>query len=253
MKTQAITHNPKPRVTRYTRSQLRFLLGLRRASPLLLPLLAFGASFGLYARQIGFDSIAAMAMSMLTFAGSAQFAALGTLAAGGGTLAVLLAVTLINSRYLSMGLTLAPHLRGPSWRRVLAGQLMVDESWLLSRQRNGRHRSEWFLAVGLAEWLVWALGTLLGLLFALHLPSPEKLGLDMAITAFFLALMHSQLQQRDTALRRNNCIAAIGSALLALLLLPTGQPGLAMLLAPLPALLWLSVTHRRRTPDTHSL
>lgn len=230
----------------WSATQLRFLAGSRRAVPLLLPLLAFGISFGLYARQTGFDAGAALLMSMITFSGGAQFAALGALAAGSGLLAAVLAVVLINSRFLSMGLTLAPDLRGSRWQRLLAGQLLVDETWLLSRRRNGRHRWEFFLAVGVIEWLIWALGTLLGLLFAEHLPAPETLGLDMAVAAFFLALMAGQLNDG------NKRAAAIGSALLALLLLPFGQPGLALLLAPLPALIWLSLPTRARSPVTNN-
>ncbi|NQD38107.1 branched-chain amino acid permease [Permianibacter sp. IMCC34836] len=238
--------NKKP-----SRNQLRFIAGLQRAFPLLLPLLAFGISFGLYARQVGFDSSAAMAMSMITFAGGAQFAALGALAAGSGLIAALLAVLLINSRYLSMGLTLANSLPASRWKQFLAGQLLVDETWLLSRRKNGRHRFEFFLAVGIAEWLIWALGTLLGLAFAEHLPAPETLGLDMAIAAFFLALMAGQLDHPDKR------AAAIGSAALALLLLPLAQPGLALLLAPLPALIWLSLRRNnggnRQTPPQRNL
>lgn len=221
------------------RSRLRLLLGLKRFLPLALPLFAFGASFGLYAKQIGFAGEAAVAMSLLTFAGAAQFAALGVVAAGGGMFALAMAVLLINSRYLSMGLTVAPALPKHRVARLASAQLMVDESWLLSRNRRGRHCHELFIGVGIAEFLLWALGTVAGVICAGWLPSAETLGVDIGITAFFLALLAGQLDSREKRL------AAISSAVLTLLLILLNLSSLALLLAPLPILIYLSVRPTR--------
>ena len=52
-------------------------------TPLLPAVLAFGVSFGVLARAAGFDGTASIVMSLTTFAGSAQFAAVSVLSAGG--------------------------------------------------------------------------------------------------------------------------------------------------------------------------
>ncbi|QGX39950.1 AzlC family ABC transporter permease [Permianibacter aggregans] len=230
------------------RARLRVLLGVKRFIPLALPLLAFGASFGLYATQIGFAGEAAIAMSLLTFAGAAQFAALGVVATGGSLLALALAVLLINARYLSMGLTVSSTLPKRRIARLFCAQLMVDESWLLSRNRRGRHSSELFIGVGIAEFLLWALGTVVGVWFAAWLPSAQTLGIDIGITAFFLALLAGQLDNQEKRL------AAISSGVLTLILILVNLSQLALLLAPLPILIYLSIRQVRltRKPSTEN-
>jgi len=66
-------------------------------------------------------------MSLTTFAGSAQLAAVSVLGAGGGAAAAILAAVLLNSRYVPIGLSAASALDGGRLRRALEAQLVVDE------------------------------------------------------------------------------------------------------------------------------
>jgi predicted branched-subunit amino acid permease len=53
------------------------------------------------------------------FAGSAQFAAVSIIAGGGGVGSAVGAAALMNSRFLSMGVALAPSLPGGALKRAL--------------------------------------------------------------------------------------------------------------------------------------
>jgi predicted branched-subunit amino acid permease len=77
-------------------------------------------------------------MSATTFAGSAQFAAASILADGGTVAAAIAAALLLNARYAPIGVSVAPWLAGPRWRRFLHAQLVVDESWAISARGEGR-------------------------------------------------------------------------------------------------------------------
>ena len=77
-------------------------------------------------------------MSATTFAGSAQFAAASVLGAGGGVAAAVAAAVLLNARYAPIGVSVAPYLTGPWWSRFLHGQLVVDESWAIAAEGEGR-------------------------------------------------------------------------------------------------------------------
>jgi len=70
--------------------------------------------------------------SATTFAGSAQFAAVSVLGAGGSVVAAVLAAGLLNARYAPMSIAAAGVFRGRWWRRLLEAQLLVDESWALA-------------------------------------------------------------------------------------------------------------------------
>lgn len=85
--------------------------GLRTGLPVAIAGLALAMSFGVIASPV-IGGTEAIVMSTIVFAGSAQFGAIAVLAAGGGPLAAILAGILLNSRYVPMGLALAPSLEG---------------------------------------------------------------------------------------------------------------------------------------------
>jgi len=87
-------------------------------------------------------AIEAMAMSVLVFAGAAQFAAVGYVASGLAWPGVILLTALLNARHLLYSAALAPWLRDrPAPRRALMAHLLTDEAFALSIthfQRLGR-------------------------------------------------------------------------------------------------------------------
>ena len=130
----------------------------------------------------------------------------------------MLAAVLLNSRYLPMGVSVAPDLRGSPLRRLLVAQIVVDESWAVARTRDGVDAGR-LLGAGLVLYLAWVAGTAAGLLLAGVLPEPQTLGLDAAFPALFLALLVAGVRNRtDTAV-------ALGGAGLALALTPVLPPG----------------------------
>ena len=66
--------------------------------------------------------------SATAFAGSTQFAAVSVLSGGGTLVAAVVAALLLNARCAPIGASVAPRLHCPCWRRLLVGQLTVDES-----------------------------------------------------------------------------------------------------------------------------
>lgn len=203
--------------------------GARLAAPLAVAVGLFGVPFAVLARDAGMTPAATLVMSATTFAGSAQFAAAAVLQAGGGAAAAVLAAVLLNSRYLPMGVSVAPDLGGSPLRRLLMAQLVVDESWGVARTRDGVDAGR-LLGAGLVLYLAWVAGTAAGLLLAGVLPEPRTLGLDAAFPALFLALLVAGVRNRtDTAV-------ALGGAGLALALTPVLPPGLPLLAAGLAAL-----------------
>ena len=111
--------------------------GVRASRPYLLPTLALGVSFGILARDAGWGVVAPVVASLVVFSGSAQFALVAVLAAGGGALAAVGAAALVNARFAPLGLALGPALRGGRVRRALEAQANVDASWVLAHRGDG--------------------------------------------------------------------------------------------------------------------
>ena len=149
-----------------------------------------GLSFGVLARTSGLSLAMTCAMSLLVFAGGAQFLAIATIAAGGTPLAAVLGGLVLNARHLPYGLTIAPLLRGPLWKRALSSQLVLDESTALALAQPtpalGRLA---FYACGCCLFAAWNLGTLIGALAGGAIGDPATLGLDAAFPASMLALL----------------------------------------------------------------
>jgi 4-azaleucine resistance transporter AzlC len=206
--------------------------GLRAVAPLVPAVFAFGVSFGVLAQAEGFGALASIAMSLTTFAGSAQFAVVSVLGAGGTTAAAIGAAVLLNARYAPMALSAAPVFRGGPLRRLLEAQLLVDESWALA-QRGGRFDRRVMLAAGFALYVGWNAGTATGVVAGDALADPATLGLDAAFPALFLALLAPWLRDR-TALA-----AALLGAGIALALTPVTPAGIPVIAATAACLVGL--------------
>jgi predicted branched-subunit amino acid permease len=164
-------------------------------------------------------------MSLTTFAGSAQFAAASILDEGGAVAAAIAAAVFLNFRYAPIAVSVAPLFRGPPWRRLLEAQLVVDESWAISNRGDGRFDRGLLLGAGLVLFPVWVLATTVGVLAGDLLGNPERLGLDAAFPALFLALLIPQIRSRQAL------AAALGGAAVALALVPFTPPGLPIVAA----------------------
>ena len=219
-------HAPPPRPV------CGYRAGLRAVAPLVPAVLAFGASFGVLAQAAGFGPAASLVMSLTTFAGSAQFAAVSVLGAGGTAAAAIVAAVLLNVRYGPMALSAAGVFRGSRLRRLVEAQLLVDESWALA-QRGGGFDRRIMIGAGLGLYAGWNAGTAIGVLAGDALADPTTLGLDAAFPALFLALLAPLVRDR-TALA-----AALLGAGIALALTPITPAGIPVIAATAACLVGL--------------
>jgi 4-azaleucine resistance transporter AzlC len=203
----------------------------RAILPLALAVFGFGISFGVLARSAGMGVVAPIVMSATTFAGSAQFAAVSIAGAGGSVGAAVAAALLLNARYVPIGISVAPSLDGPLWRRFLLGQLTVDESWALSARGDGRFDIRTLALAGFSLLVSWVCGTTIGVFAGKLLADPTRFGLDAAFPALFLALLAPQLRTP-----RAHGTAIAGGAL-ALALIPFSPPGVPIIAASAACLL----------------
>lgn len=205
--------------------------GVRAGLPYAGASAVLALSFGVVATDAGFPAVAAVVMSAVVFAGSAQFAAVGILAAGGGLGAATAAAALMNSRFVPMGFALGPSLKGSRVRRTLEGQAMVDSSWAMSARGDGRFDRHYLFGHTGVQYVGWVLGTTAGVVA----PSmdAQALGLDAVFPAFFLTILAGELRDR---LR---LAVALAGAAIALALVEITPPGVPVLVASLAALVGL--------------
>src|SRR4051812_28018606 len=205
--------------------------GVRAGLPYAMAGFLLSLSFGVLARNAGFSAIQAIVTSFIVYAGSAQFAALSIFASGGGLAPAVAAAALVNSRFLPMGIALAPSLPGGPLKRALQGQTVVDASWAMANRGDGSF-DRWFLFGATAiQYVTWFAGTAAGALGGDVLGDPNKLGLDAVFPAFFMALLLAELRDR-----RSRGVA-LGGAVIALALVPFAPAGVPVLAASAAAIL----------------
>jgi 4-azaleucine resistance transporter AzlC len=208
---------------------------LQAAAPIALAVFVFGASFGVLAVAARLPAWSVVLMSVLVFAGSAQFAALGVIAAGGSVLAAIFAGALLNLRFIATGIAVTRSLPAGRLLRSLLAQLSIDESYAMSVRAGapGRPDGRTLLVTGACLYAMWIAGTLIGVLFGPVLGDPKRFGLDAAFPAGFVALLWPLLSGRHAV----RC--AIGGAVAALALAPFTPPGIPLAGAALVGL-WLA-------------
>jgi 4-azaleucine resistance transporter AzlC len=192
----------------------------------------FGASFGVLAGATGLGVAKTCAMSLLVFTGGSQFAAVGVIQSGGSAGTALGSALLLAARHTAYGVTLSPFLRAvPFRRRLLGAHLVLDESTAMATaQTNAEDAAGAFWITGVAVFVCWNLGTLLGAVAGSSIGDPSTFGLDAAFPAGFIALVAPHLR------RRPGQIAACMGALVALILTPVTQPGVPVIVAAIAVL-----------------
>jgi 4-azaleucine resistance transporter AzlC len=176
------------------------LQGARDALPIVLGYVPIGFAYGVLARKSGISHLDTVLMSVLVFAGSAQFIAVGLLAAGASALSVVATTFVVNLRHLLMTAALSPHLRG--WgkgRLALFAAEVTDETFALHAARFSAAAPETAraFASNATAHASWVAGTLLGVAASGLVADVRPLGLDYALPAMFIALLCLQLKGRS--------------------------------------------------------
>lgn len=180
--------------------QREFCQGMRDMLPLLVGAMPFGIIYGTLAAGAGLSAAQAIGMSLLVFAGSAQFIVLSLLSGGAGAAVVLLTTLVVNLRHALYSATLQPFVRHlpAHWRAPLAFWL-TDEAFAVVQHRyaeddHSAHKHWYFLGAALAMYLNWQLCTLIGVLFGQHVPNLAAWGLDFAMLATFIGVVVPMLR-----------------------------------------------------------
>ena len=177
----------------YSRRQ-EFLAGARDISPLLLGAAPFGLIYGTLAVASGLSAAAAMAMSLIVFAGSAQFVAVGLVAVGTPVLIIIATTFIVNLRHMLYSATLLPHLKylPQRWLIPLAF-LLTDETFAVTvhrfRKGDDSPYKHWYqLGSSVSMYVNWQIWCVLGLLLGDRIPDAAGWGLDVAMPIAFIGM-----------------------------------------------------------------
>ncbi|MCT3030170.1 AzlC family ABC transporter permease [Pediococcus parvulus] len=178
--------------------KLNFETGVKDALPTVFGYIGIGLAFGIVGKTSGLSVLEIFLMSLITYAGSAQFIMVSLLLVGSSIPFIMLSVFLVNARFILMSTTVAQYFRQDSiWQNIGIGTLLTDESFALSMNKlnftNHRLAPSWFHGANLVAYLTWALATAAGGILGNLVGDPKAFGLDFALVAMFIGLLYLQM------------------------------------------------------------
>jgi 4-azaleucine resistance transporter AzlC len=167
--------------------------GLLAGLPVALGYLPTAVAFGLMARSLQIPSLIACLMSVLIFAGAAQFMGIQMLAAGASAPQVILATFLLNLRHLLMSASLSQKLENgiAAGGRAAISFGVTDETFAVATLRTGGGKlsPSFLLGLNTVAYAAWVGGTTIGVLLGQKLAVTVQESLAISLYAMFIALL----------------------------------------------------------------
>ena len=182
-------------------------------SALSLAVIPWGILSGTIAINIGLTLFQAQAMSLFIFAGAAQLSAMTLLSGGSSMLAIGSSVFAISSRHLlySVDLRKDIHKLPIKWKIPLAF-FLTDEMYAVTKaymHKSGKFSKLYSLWAGIVFYITWNVSTYIGIVMGEHIENLDKIGLDFAIVAVFVAITAEHL--KSIAMFVTTVVSAIAS------------------------------------------
>jgi predicted branched-subunit amino acid permease len=196
-----------------------FRRGLRDGLVVVVPVIAFGAAYGVLAVEAGLSPLLTVFSSVVIVSGAAQFTLVGLLAAG--PVPVLVAATGLGLRHLPMSATLAD-LIGPQplRTRLRLAWILVDETFGLTIRAVYSGVDDVVAYKSAADLLLfssWVTSTAVGAWFGDAI-DPEAVGVAVLFPLLFLGLAAPLVTKRRDWIVAG---AALAVTVLATMTLPT--------------------------------
>ncbi|WP_280769302.1 AzlC family ABC transporter permease [Salipaludibacillus daqingensis] len=188
--------------------------GLASGIPIALGYMPVALTFGLISGATGLTVIEAVFMSMIVFAGAAQYMALSMIALGSTAVEIIFATFIVNFRHLLMSASIHEGAETSTLRkRVFYGFFLTDEVFAVASTSNRPIRSQYIIGVGLVAYSSWVCFTGVGYFAGAFLPEIIQESMAIALYALFIALLVPSVKTQGKVVIRLALLGAIFNAI----------------------------------------
>lgn len=163
--------------------------------PVLTGYLVLGFGFGIVLKANGYGILMAFVMSLMIYAGSMQYVAIGLLTSGASLITVALTTLMVNARHLFYGISMIDKYKNTGKRKPYLIFALTDETYSLvcndTSDVPAENRKDYYLLVSLFNQIYWIAGSLLGAAVGSVVKFNSE-GIDFALTALFLTVFIEQ-------------------------------------------------------------
>jgi 4-azaleucine resistance transporter AzlC len=169
-----------------------FFAGVAEVAPVVVAYIPIGLLWGTLAAAKGLSPLEALLMSVIVFAGSAQFVAVDMWHDPVPVLLLTFTALIVNVRHVLMSASLSRHIEAiPRALHPIVAYFLTDESWALAERRALQEplTLAFYLGVSLPLAATWWIATGVGAMLGRALGDPSAIGLDFAFSAMFIAIL----------------------------------------------------------------
>ncbi|WP_323173624.1 AzlC family ABC transporter permease [Natrialba sp. PRR66] len=184
-------------------SRTDFLAGAQAITPIALGVIPFGLIAGVAMVNAGIPPHHAIAMTIVSFTGAAQLAAIDLINRTAPIAVVILTAVIINLRFTMYSASLAPYFQQfDSTMKWIGAYLLTDEAYAVSITKFrgtewNRQSQKWFyFGAAISFWATWQISAAAGVLLGSSIPA--GFSLEFAVPLTFIALLFPALDDRPT-------------------------------------------------------
>ncbi len=170
---------------------LSLLSILKLTIPVFMGYISAGIAFGILSVKLGLSIYQTILMSLIVYAGAAQFLAVGLFASGTGFIEIFIAIILLNLRHSFYGLSLLRAFRKLGLAKIYLIFGLTDETFAILQTMpkisDTKKRKKAYLLITVLNHIYWIIGGFLGALLGESLKINHE-GIGFALTALFVVL-----------------------------------------------------------------
>lgn len=177
-----------------------FLEGSRLSLPIVAGYMPLGFAAGIVCANAGMTTFQVVIMSLLVFAGAAQYIAGGMIAVGASPLSIIITTFIVNSRHILYTSVLYPYISKWSFlKQSFFAYQVTDEVFALQSSympKNGV-KTDVAFGINMTSHFAWIFGNGLGSFFSEFIADSAKYGLDFTLYALFIALVMPKIKNEN--------------------------------------------------------
>ena len=162
--------------------------------PVMAGYVVLGMGFGILLNVNGYGLFWALLMSVLIYAGSAQYVGISLISGGTSILTTALTILMVNARHLFYGISMIDRYKGAGKRKPYLIFGLTDETYSLvcnGEYPEGVNKYKYWFMISLFNQIYWITGSCIGSLIG-TLIKFDTTGIDFSMTALFVTVFVEQ-------------------------------------------------------------
>lgn len=174
----------------------RFREGFKDGISIAIGYMPIALTFGLLSKSTGLSIFETTMMSLLVFAGAAQYISLNLLALGTGGIAIIITTFIVNIRHLLMSASLNEKVTDDHpFKKALYAFGITDETFSVAATKEGIISTSYMFGVITISYSSWVVNSAIGHLVGASLPNSLQQSMGIALYAMFVGLLVPSLRK----------------------------------------------------------